>query len=265
MLQVIDQLARTRAPRIARRRLGLGGRQRAPCWSRRPPRPAPIPMRRSTRWRRSAPRSRRRSRDAGAPGAHRVQLRMSGPGVFAVPARAEDKARRGAPVHRQQRTGHHRCCSRCIGRCPALLLGLLPVATGALVGVAAVALGFRRRARHHAGIRHHFDRRVGGLLDLLLHPVAAAAPRGASPRWRQRLWPTMRLGMLTSVCGFASLLPSGFPGLAQLGAYSISGLIAAAAGDALRPARAAARADSRFAISRRSDCASARLLRRCAA
>jgi predicted exporter len=34
--------------------------------------------------------------------------------------------------------------------------------------------------------------------------------------------------MLTSVCGFASLLPSGFPGLAQLGLYSISGLIAAA-------------------------------------
>ena len=34
--------------------------------------------------------------------------------------------------------------------------------------------------------------------------------------------------MLTSVCGFASLLPSGFPGLQQLGLYSISGLIAAA-------------------------------------
>ena len=34
--------------------------------------------------------------------------------------------------------------------------------------------------------------------------------------------------MLTSVCGFASLLPSGFPGLEQLGLYSISGLIAAA-------------------------------------
>jgi predicted exporter len=34
--------------------------------------------------------------------------------------------------------------------------------------------------------------------------------------------------MLTSVCGFASLLPSGFPGLAQLGLYSISGLAAAA-------------------------------------
>ena len=34
--------------------------------------------------------------------------------------------------------------------------------------------------------------------------------------------------MLTSVCGFASLLPSGFPGLQQLGFYSICGLIAAA-------------------------------------
>jgi predicted exporter len=34
--------------------------------------------------------------------------------------------------------------------------------------------------------------------------------------------------MLTSVCGFASLLPSGFPGLQQLGLYSIGGLIAAA-------------------------------------
>ena len=35
--------------------------------------------------------------------------------------------------------------------------------------------------------------------------------------------------MLTSVCGFASLLPSSFPGLAQLGLYSIAGLITAAA------------------------------------
>ena len=46
--------------------------------------------------------------------------------------------------------------------------------------------------------------------------------------WQQLWWPTIRLGMLTSVCGFASLLPSGFPGLKQLGLYSISGLIAAA-------------------------------------
>jgi predicted exporter len=56
------------------------------------------------------------------------------------------------------------------------------------------------------------------------------SPQGpaAALSWQQAWWPTVRLGMLTSVCGFASLLPSGFPGLAQLGAYSISGLVAAA-------------------------------------
>jgi predicted exporter len=39
----------------------------------------------------------------------------------------------------------------------------------------------------------------------------------------------VRLGLLTSVCGFAALLFSGFPGLAQLGVFSIAGLLGAAA------------------------------------
>jgi predicted exporter len=46
--------------------------------------------------------------------------------------------------------------------------------------------------------------------------------------WIVRFWPTIRLGVLTSICGFAALLLSGFPGLAQLGLYAISGLITAA-------------------------------------
>src|SRR5450759_3708841 len=46
--------------------------------------------------------------------------------------------------------------------------------------------------------------------------------------WIKRFWPTVRLGVLTSIVGFAALLLSGFPGLAQLGLYSIAGLIAAA-------------------------------------
>jgi predicted exporter len=38
----------------------------------------------------------------------------------------------------------------------------------------------------------------------------------------------LRLGVLTSIAGFAALVPSSFQGLAQLGLYSIAGLIAAA-------------------------------------
>ncbi|MCH2220832.1 MAG: MMPL family transporter, partial [Dechloromonas sp.] len=46
--------------------------------------------------------------------------------------------------------------------------------------------------------------------------------------WRARFWPTIRLGVLTSACGFGALLFSGFPGLAQLGLYSLSGVVVAA-------------------------------------
>ncbi|RYY93199.1 MAG: hypothetical protein EOO24_27310, partial [Comamonadaceae bacterium] len=47
-------------------------------------------------------------------------------------------------------------------------------------------------------------------------------------QWVKRFWPTVRLGVLTSIFGFGALLFSGFPGLAQLGLYSIAGLTTAA-------------------------------------
>jgi predicted exporter len=43
----------------------------------------------------------------------------------------------------------------------------------------------------------------------------------------RRIWPTLRLGVLTSICGFSAMLFSGFTGLAQLGLFSIAGLLAA--------------------------------------
>ncbi|MDR2837369.1 MAG: hypothetical protein LBV49_02180, partial [Azonexus sp.] len=42
-----------------------------------------------------------------------------------------------------------------------------------------------------------------------------------------RFWRTIWLGMTTSIAGFAVLMFSGFPGLAQLGVYSVCGLVAA--------------------------------------
>ena len=59
--------------------------------------------------------------------------------------------------------------------------------------------------------------------------AAATADDATDDAARRSLWRTIGLGVLTSICGFASLLPSSFPGLAQLGLFSISGLIAAAA------------------------------------
>jgi predicted exporter len=156
-----------------------------------------------------------------------VQLHLSGPGVFAVAARAkiERAAVRLSIVSSILVVSLLLLVYRSFA---ALGLGLLPVATGALVGIAAVALGFG--AVH--GITLGFGiTLIGESVDYSIYffvqsrqPQAGAADRS----WQQLWWPTIRLGMLTSVCGFASLLPSGFPGLKQLGLYSICGLIAAA-------------------------------------
>ncbi|MBN3858939.1 hypothetical protein G3N59_36680, partial [Paraburkholderia sp. Ac-20340] len=59
-------------------------------------------------------------------------------------------------------------------------------------------------------------------------PPAGARAADALRAWVAAYGPTIRLGVLTSVCGFASMLFSGFPGLVPLGAYSIAGLVPAA-------------------------------------
>jgi predicted exporter len=163
-----------------------------------------------------------------ASGASALQVTLSGPGVFAVAGRAKIER---AAVRLSIASGILVVALLfAVYRSPtALALGLMPVASGALIGIAAVALGFG--AVH--GITLGFGATlIGESVDYSIYFFVqsrrARHDAGASASWQQAWWPTIRLGMLTSVCGFASLLPSGFPGLAQLGLYSISGLIAAA-------------------------------------
>jgi predicted exporter len=149
---------------------------------------------------------------------HPASLEISGPGVFSVAARATIK---------QQVTRLSILSTLLITlmllwvyrSLRALVLGLIPVASGALAGIAAVALGFG--AVH--GITLGFGvTLIGESVDYSIYLFIQSQQRGST------LWPTIRLGVLTSIVGFASLLPSGFPGLAQLGLFSISGLVAAA-------------------------------------
>ena len=114
----------------------------------------------------------------------------------------------------------------------ALALGFLPVATGILAGIVSVSLCF--------GVVHGITLGFGTALigeavdySIYLFMQSDYAKDGKNEEnrkaWIVRVWPTVRLGVLTSVFGFAALLLSGFPGLAQLGLYSTAGLIAAAA------------------------------------
>lgn len=160
--------------------------------------------------------------------ARAAALRMTGPAVFAVEAR-------GVIMHEAIRLSA--LSSLLIAALllavyrsvRVLALGMLPVASGALAGVAAVALGFNIVHGVTLGfgvtlIGESVDYSV--YLFLQSKPQAGQAPAHAA--WATAFWPTVRLGMLTSVVGFASLLPSSFPGLAQLGCYSIAGLVVAA-------------------------------------
>jgi predicted exporter len=113
----------------------------------------------------------------------------------------------------------------------ALLLGFLPVLTGVLAGIAAVSVGF--------GVVHGITlgfgtALIGEAVDYSIYLFmqsehAKGQQEQQRQQWVAKVWPTVRLGVLTSVFGFAVLLLSGFPGLAQLGLYSVAGLLAAAA------------------------------------
>ena len=162
-------------------------------------------------------------------GARQAQLLISGPPQFAVMSRAtiRQEAVRLSIVSTFLIVSLLLSVYRSL---KVLLLGLLPVVCGALVGIAAVALGFG--AVH--GITLAFGiTLIGEAVDysIYLFVQSGASPQAAAHAKRRDsvLWRTILLGLLTSVIGFASLLPSAFPGLAQLGLYSVAGLIAAAA------------------------------------
>ncbi|HWA12650.1 MAG TPA: MMPL family transporter [Burkholderiales bacterium] len=161
----------------------------------------------------------------GAAQAGGATLLMTGPGMFAVQSR--ESIKRDATRFSLLATVLVSLLMLAVYRRPRILgLMLLPVATGALAGVAAVSLGFG--AVH--GVTLGFGATlIGEAVDYAMY-VFTNTPEGGTPRQTlARIWPTLRLGMLTSVCGFAALLFSGFPGLAQLGLFSIAGLVAAAA------------------------------------
>ncbi len=157
-----------------------------------------------------------------APG---LTLKMSGAPVFGVDSRAQ--------IEREIRwlaiAGMLLMSTLLLlafGSLPALAVAMLPVASGVLAGIAAVSLGF---GSVH-GITLGFGTTlIGEAVDYAIYYlIQARAHPGGWRQWLASRWPTVRLGLLTSVCGFAALAFSGFPGLAQLGVFSIAGLIGAA-------------------------------------
>lgn len=103
-------------------------------------------------------------------------------------------------------------------------LGLVPLVTGVLTGGAATSLAF---GEVH-GITLGFGATlVGVAADYPNHFFTHLSPRETPAHAMRRIWPTLRLGLLTNVAGFAAMLFSGFAGLAQLAVFAGAGLLAA--------------------------------------
>jgi predicted exporter len=161
---------------------------------------------------------------ASVPAAGAARLLETGPGVFAVRIRDTTKH----DVTRLSLLASAGAAGLLLFayRSPlVLLLGLLPVASGALAAAAAVALdfGFVHGVTLGFGVTL-----IGESLDYPIYLFTQTMRGEPAHDTLTRIWPTLRLGAITSVVGFGAMLFSNFVGFAQLGLFSIVGLIAAA-------------------------------------
>ncbi len=160
--------------------------------------------------------------DAGVPDA---VLHRSGPAVFAVLSREAIRGdvRRLSGVATALVAGLLLLAFRSL---PVLVLAFVPVATGALAGVAAVAVAF---GTVH-GITLGFGVvLIGEAIDYAIYFYAQRSRDEPPAASFARIWPTLRLGLAVSAASFCAMLFAGFPGLAQLGLFAVVGLVVAAA------------------------------------
>ena len=153
-----------------------------------------------------------------------ARLLLSGPGIFAAEAAATVRA----DVKLVSMLS-----SLLVGafliwryRSPLMLAVVaVPLSTGTLAALAVVDATFG----HVHGAALGFGMTMLGVVDdypILL--VTGRAPQEALRDTARRIWPTLRLAAAAAVAGLTPMLASGFPGLAQLGLFAATGLIAAA-------------------------------------
>jgi predicted exporter len=106
-----------------------------------------------------------------------------------------------------------------------VLLSLIPISSGIVAGMIAVNswFGFVH------GITLGFGITLLGVVDdYPIHLFSHMTGRDSPQDVMRMIWPTMRLGVLTTAIGFSSLLLAGYPALAQLGLLALVGLLTAA-------------------------------------
>ena len=157
-------------------------------------------------------------------GGSKQKLELTGPAVFAVDARtAVSSAMRRLSVYAS--LGVAFLLLIAFRSIRITLLAAVPLVTAVLAGMASVLVTY---GQIH-GIALAFGvTLVGVAVDYPVHLFSFGAGKVSTADAARNVWPTLRLGALTTCIGYGALLFSGFGGLSQLGLFAVTGLLAAA-------------------------------------
>ena len=152
-------------------------------------------------------------------------LDMSGPGVFAVASRAiirADTRRLGLMA------GAAAIAILLLGYRSARLLvaGALPLVSAVAAGIVAVSALF---GTVHGIVLAFGVTVIGVAIDYPIHLFSHLDARRDVRASLADVWPTIRLGAVTTAVGYTAMVGTDFPGLTQLAAFAVAGLLAAAA------------------------------------
>lgn len=152
-----------------------------------------------------------------------ARLLISGPGVFAVKAR--DQIRSETQLMSAVASLLIMLILFIAYRSPWLvLLGGIPLFSAVLAGAVVTYLIFD--GIH--GITLAFGMTLLGVcIDYPVHVFSHLNKSQTSLQSTQSIWPTLRLGVITTCMGYLALTLTVFTGLAQLGVFAIAGLVAA--------------------------------------
>lgn len=159
----------------------------------------------------------------GLPGAGAAKLTLSGPGYFTVLINATTRAEADR-IGAVSTLGFILLLLLAYRSVPALLLAALPVASGALAGVAALALAY---GQAH-GITLAFGFTLLGVaqeypIRLLSHRRAGEDALASA----RALWPLLSTAMVSAAIAYLAFFVSGVGGLQQLAVFTIAGLLVA--------------------------------------
>ena len=161
---------------------------------------------------------------ADAAGDSGARLRMTGPGAFSVEIGGRT-AREAQWIGTIDSIALVLLLLVAYRSWRAPLLGVLPLATAGLAGLAAVALAFE--AVHGITVAFGFTL-IGVVQDYPIHFLSQQRA-GLDPRANVRaLWPALATGVVATCIAYLTFLFSGVDGLRQLSVFTISALAAAA-------------------------------------